>query len=214
MEKVNKLGVNIVEGKQIITTDVNIRFINLSDMENIECVDPDAVRDIALTIINDSNGYNRRKALFNNYAKKAIKSIKENDETLFNEGLALKGIVNNIIVPYLKTDYIKYYCTKGTKVSDILCINDRYKVAEEVFGYYSDIIDDAVEEYEEQEELKANYLNKNTVNKIFREDNKGIKNKHELNLNWSCFIDYLCKENKISQENYNNWIRPVVKGEK
>lgn len=175
-------------------TIITLSNYNEIDFTVAQAIDADVVRDLELILVNNAMVCNQIEMIVNNLAKK-----EKNGKFDYNK--AVKGfynIVNSYLNGYNNKIYDNYFYNKS-----MVSVHDRFIVANNLL---IDSIDD-IEElslYMTNTELKK-YMNayKKRLKEVFPELKK---DKYSLQLALATELDALCKGNRISSEQADNFI--------
>lgn len=175
-------------------TIITLSNYNEIDFTVAQAIDADVVRDLELILVNNAMVCNQIEMIVNNLAKK-----EKNGKFDYNK--AVKGfynIVNSYLNGYNNKIYDNYFYNKL-----MVSVHDRFIVANNLL---IDSIDD-IEElslYMTNTELKK-YMNayKKRLKEVFPELKK---DKYSLQLALATELDALCKGNRISSEQADNFI--------
>lgn len=105
-----------------------IKNMSTTEIKNLKEDDKDAVRDIMLTLENNSSTYNQVV----NYVKSLQKKQAKGN---YNYSLAVKGMLN-ISDKNIKDVYMNNFCNKNSKISNLVNINDRVIIARDLLENY------------------------------------------------------------------------------
>lgn len=173
---------------------ITLSNYNKIDFAEVQAIDTDMVRDLGLILVNNAMVYNQIEMVVNNLAKK------EKNGT-FDYNKAVKGfynIVESYLNNYNNKIYDNYFYNKS-----MVSVHDRFIVANNLL---IDNIDDIEEMslYMTNTELKK-YMNayKKRLKEVFPHLKK---DKHALHLELTMELDALCKGNRISSEQADNFI--------
>lgn len=175
-------------------TIITLSNYNKIDFAEVQAIDVDIVRDLELILVNNAVVCNQIGMIVSNLAKK------EKNGT-FDYNKAVKGFYN-IVVSYLNgyndKIYDNYFYNKS-----MVSVHDRFIIANNLL---IDSIDDIEEQslYMTNTELKK-YMNayKKRLKEVFPHLKK---DKYALHLELATELDALCKDNRISSEQSDNFI--------
>lgn len=183
LEVIENNNNNNKENLKMEQTRLTMRNYIDYDLETIEPIDADAVRDIVLCIENDSS-YSR---MFNNINNNLGLKMKKGE---YDEHKAVKAF-HNLVVLWLQDN--KYGYTKST-----ISVHDRILTAHHLLCDNLDRIEE-ISQYKSITEVRELW---NNYKREFLQDIK--KDIPALKLEFSYFVDRLCKDGEISVETYNN----------
>lgn len=107
-----------------------IKNMSQTEIKNLNANDRDLIRDITLTLENNSMTYEQIKRYIISLQKKQVKGN-------YNYVLAVKGMLN-ISDTNIKNVYMSSFCNKNTKISNFISVNDRVIIARNLLDSFID----------------------------------------------------------------------------